>query len=209
MTLHELLFILLFLSSVIAVIGVLVLVRTGRRSTAWRTLRSAGAVWCVYLVLLGISDLMVHPLVVSPGQDHCFDEMCFALVNARTLSLPKETTTGRRLYVLTIRVTSHSRGRAQSEGGIRARLYDHGQYFVTSTHAQAKYESEHGKSPLLTQRLAPGESSDSVLVFDVPQTVTHPGLTLDHGFTLGYFVFAESPFFHEPDIFTLPSDEPL
>ena len=123
MTLYEILFILLFLGSVIAGIGVLILVGTGRRFTAWKILMRAGAVWCVYFVLLGVSDLLANPLVVAPGQDRCFDEMCFAVMNARTLSSPAQTSTGRKLYVLTIRVTSHSRGRAQSEGGNKAGVH--------------------------------------------------------------------------------------
>ena len=44
----------------------------------------------------------------------------------------------------------------------------------------------------------------SVLVFEVPQTMMQPELTLDHGFTPGYLVFGESPFFHKPDIHELP-----
>jgi hypothetical protein len=43
-----------------------------------------------------------------------------------------------------------------------------------------------------------------VLVFEVPGEITHPALTLDHGFTPGYFVIGESPFFHKPPIMELP-----
>jgi len=38
----------------------------------------------------------------------------------------------------------------------------------------------------------------------VPQRIAHPALTLDHGFTPGYFVIGESPFFHKPNIHQLP-----
>lgn len=206
MTLYDLLFILLSLGSVIVVIAILILFANGRRSAALKALLGAGAVWCVYFVLLAAFDLTARPLVIAPGQDRCFDEMCFAVVSAQASSSPSANFAGRRLYVVSVRVTSHSLGRTQSEGGIRARLYDHGKYFEISKQAQREYELEHGKSPMLTQRLSPGESINSVVVFDVPRSVAHPGLTLDHGFTPGYFVIGESPFFHGPDIYTLPQD---
>lgn len=204
MTVFDLLFILLVLGSVVVVVGDLVLVAAGRRSAAWKILLGAGAVWGVYFVLLAATDVMAQPLIVAPGQDRCFDEMCFAVTGAQTFLSPSAASGDRQLFAVTVRVTSHSRGRTQSEGGIRARLYDHGQYFAISTEAQRDYEQEHGKSPMLTQRLAPGESIESVLVFDVPRSIVHPSLTLDHGFTPGYFVIGESPFFHGPDLLTLP-----
>jgi hypothetical protein len=205
-TLCDLLFILLFLSSVVACIVILILLATGRRAAAGKALLGAGAVWCVYLAVLAGSELMAQPQTMAPGQDRCFDEMCFAVVRAQSSPSPGARGANRRLYVVTIRITSRSRGRAQSEGGLRARLYDHGTYFDVSPQAQGVYELDHGKSPMLTQRLAPGESVQSVLVFEVPGNIAHPGLTLDHGFTPGYFVIGESPFFHGPDILTLPQD---
>jgi hypothetical protein len=204
MTLYELIFILLFLSSVIAAFGILILIGTRRRSAARKILLGAGTIWCVYFVLLAASDLITKPLVIAPGQDRCFDEMCFAVVNAQTSTSSTTSSADRKLYAVTVRVTSHSRGRTQGEGGLRARLYDHGQFFDISTQAQKEYELEHGRSPVLTQRLSPGESIQSVLIFDVPNSITQPSLTLDHGFTPGYFVIGESPFFHGPDLLKLP-----
>ncbi len=142
--------------------------------------------------------------VVAPGQDRCFDEMCFAVVEAQALN-SSPAAPDLTMYIVTVRATSHSRGRTQAEGGLRARLYSDGEYFKVSEQAQSDYELQHGKTPQITQKLAPGESIVSVLVFAVPLNVTHPGLVLDHGFTPGYFVIGESPFFHAPEILQLPS----
>ena len=109
-----------------------------------------------------------------------------------------------RLYAVKVRVTSHSLGRAQSEGGLRGRLYDGERYIDVSEAAQRAYDAQHGDSPGLTERIAPGQSVVSVLVFEAPQSTTQPALTLDHGFTPGYFIIGESPFFHKPDIHQLP-----
>lgn len=204
MTLYELLFIVLFLATVAAAAGVLVLAATRRRASAAKVLLTTVAVWSIYLAILAISDAAARQVVIRPGEDHCFDEMCFAVVDNQTsfsLTQPDHTT-----WVVTVRATSHSRGRTQAEGGLRARLYANGMFFNVSEQAQKEYESAHGKTPPLTQRLAPGESIQSVLVFDLPRSMTHPGLALDHGFTPGYFVIGESPFFHEPDILQLPKD---
>lgn len=204
MSVFDLLFILLFLCSIFVVASVSVLAFTGRRSAARKTLLRAGAVWCVYFVLLAVSDVIARPRIVAPGQDRCFDEMCFAVVSAQS-SLPHLVKSyGHKTLIVTVRVRSHSLGRAQSEGGIRARLYDQGQYVPISMQGQRAYELEHGKSPTLTQRLDPGESIQSVLVFDMPPNMAHPSLTLDHGFTPGYFIIGESPSFHGPDLLKLP-----
>jgi hypothetical protein len=203
MTLYELLFILLFLASAIALITVLIMTLTRHRQSAKRLLLSTLTVWGVYLAVLFVSDALEQQQVVKAGDNTCFDEMCFAVVStqqsgetATSSSLPPSS--GGKLYAVTVRMTSQSRGRAQAEGGLRGRLYQDGKYFTVSDADQHAFESLHGPSPKLTQRLDPGQSILSVLVFEVPGEITHPALTLDHGFTPGYFVIGESPFFHKP-----------
>lgn len=203
MTIYELLFIVLFLATVAAVAGVLVLAATRRMGSAAKVLLTIGVVWSLYLTILAVSDATAHQFVIKAGEDHCFDEMCFAVVDNQVSS--SLTRPNRAIYVVTVRVTSRSRGRTQSEGGLRVRLYANGSYFNVSEQAQKEYDTTHGATPRITERLAPGESIQSVLVFDVPQDI-RPGLALDHGFTPGYFVIGESPFFHEPDIFQLSKD---
>lgn len=204
MTLYELLFIVLFLGTVVAVVGVLVLAATRRMASAAKVLLTTGAVWSLYFAILVVSDATAQQVVIKAGEDHCFDEMCFAVVDNQVSS--SRTQPNNMTYAVTVRVTSRSRGRTQAEGGLRARLYTTGRYVNVSEQAQKEYETMHGKTPQLTERLAPGESIQSVLVFDVPQVMKRPGLALDHGFTPGYFVIGESPFFHKPDIFQLSKD---
>jgi hypothetical protein len=210
MTLYELLFILLFLASAIALLTVLIMTLTRHRQSAKRLLLSTLAVWGVYLAVLLVSDALEQQQVVKAGDNTCFDEMCFAVVSAQqggesaSSNLPPSS--GGKLYTVTIRMTSQSRGRAQAEGGLRGRLYQEGKYFTVSDADQRAFESLHGPSPKLTQRLDPGQSILSVLVFKVPGELTHPALTLDHGFTPGYFVIGESPFLHKPPIMELTPD---
>jgi len=206
MTWYELLFIFLFLATVAAVVGALILVASRRRASAGKLMLTVGAIWCIYLLVLAISDVAARQKVTKAGDDRCFDEMCFAVIHVQTSSSPS-TTRSDRIYAVTVRVTSHSRGRTQAEGGIRGRLYAGGKYFDVSQRAQKSYEAQHGETPGLTQRLAPGEGVQTVLLFEVPQGIENPALTLDHGFTPGYFVIGESPFFHGPDVLQLPEDQ--
>jgi hypothetical protein len=204
MTLYELLFILLFLGSLFSLLLSAFLIR---RAASRRILLALASVWAVYLAILAVTDLLSAQKVYQAGQEQCFDEMCFAVADAQAMPAPASnpSATPTRLYVVKVRVTSHSRGRAQSEGGLRGRLYQGNTYINVSQAAQQAYDAQYGVSPTLTQTIAPGESVLAVLVFEVPPQFAAPALTLDHGFTPGYFVIGESPFFHKPDIHQLPN----
>lgn len=209
MTLYELIFILLFLGSVISLLLSPFLRKICGLRTFFITLAS---VWGVYLAILALTDVFSKQKVFKNGEEQCFDEMCFAVVGAQTmpaLTLDPSATAGSRLYIVRVLVTSHSRGRAQAEGGLRARLYDGNTYIDVSEAAQKAYDAQHGENPKLTQKIAPGERILSVLLFQVPQRVTDPALTLDHGFTPGYFVIGESPFLHKPDTHQLVQNHQL
>jgi hypothetical protein len=206
MKLYEQVFILLFLVSVISLVLSAFL---WRRGASRKILIAFASVWGVHLVILAVTDVLSPQKVFKVGEEQCFDEMCFAVADAETLpeqAFNPACTTASRLYVVKIRVISHSRGRVQAEGGLRGRLYDGDTYINVSEAAQKAYNAHYGESPRLTEKIAPGESILSVLVFEVPQRITHPSLTLDHGFTPGYFVIGKSPFFHEPNIYQLPDD---
>ncbi len=200
MTLYELIFILLFIGSVINLVAVALLWRTGR---ARRILVALASVWGVYLTILAVTDVLCSQKVFMVGEDQCFDEMCFAVVDAQLIPKQASNASPGNLCMVKIRVTNHSRGRTQAEGGLRGRLYDGGTYINISEAAEQAYGEEHGESPRLTQKVAPGESIVSILVFELPKTFEHPALTLDHGFTSGYFILGESPFFHKPDLHML------
>jgi hypothetical protein len=205
MTLYELVFILLFLGSVVSLLLSLFL---RRRRASRKILIALGSTWGIYLAILAVTNVLRPQKVFKVGEEQCFDEMCFAVAGVETLPQQASTapgTTPVSLYIVTIRVSSHSHGRVQAEGGLRGRLYDGDTYINVSQAAQQTYDAQHGQSPKLTQKIAPGGSILSTLVFEVPQAIAHPALTLDHGFTPGYFIIGESPFFHQPAIHQLPA----
>ncbi len=199
----DLFFILLFLATLVALVVVLVMAL--RRKPAAKTLlRTLGFVWLVYLSIVFIVAAATPQRVVPFDQDLCFDEMCFAVVQARTfhqLMLGDQPVRPQgTFYVVTVRVSNHSRGRAESELGIRPLLWSAGRSWQTSTAGQRAWDQTHGSTPPLTARLASGQSILTDLVFDLPADVSTPALMIDHGFTPGYFVIGESPLFHKPTV---------
>jgi hypothetical protein len=210
MMVFELLFVGLFLASLIALIGVLILAVRRRRRTAMRGLGVLGAGWAVYLfVVVAVAVTMgARPQRTIPvGQELCFDEMCFSVVNIQIVPqmgpASQFVKANGRFYVITVRVSSRSRGRVQSEGGLRALLWDSGKYYEVSSGGQQAWEAVNGETARLTVRLRPGESVQSVQVFDLPNDASAPGLALSHGFTPGYFVIGECPLFQKPTILKL------
>jgi hypothetical protein len=206
----ELLFIGLFLGSLIALIGVLILAIRRRRPTAMRVLGALGAGWTIYLlvvVAVGATMAARPQRTIPVGKELCFDEMCFSVVNVQVVSQLGPTSrpvkADGRFYVITLRVSSRSRGRVQSEGGLRALLWDSGKYYGGSSGGLQAWEAVNGETARLTARLRPGERVQSVQVFDLPKESSATGLALSHGFTPGYFVIGECPLFHKPAILKL------
>ena len=81
-----------------------------------------------------------------------------------------------------------------------------GKYINASECSHRKaYDAQNVQSPKLTQKIAPGRKHPCAF----SSSRCHQGWRilrsrLDHGFTPGYFVIGESPFFHKPDIHQLP-----
>ncbi len=58
--------------------------------------------------LLGVS-LLSRPVVLEPGQEHCFDEMCFSVLNATHSTSGSPT-----MYRLEVQLRSAARGKTQT-----------------------------------------------------------------------------------------------
>jgi hypothetical protein len=194
----------LFVTTLVALVSVLIMVIRGSRRSAMRLLRVGGPVWVGYLLIVVAVSATTTQRIIPMGQDLCFDEMCFAVIRAQPVSQLRSgdgaVRANGQFYVITVRVSSRSRGRAQSEGGLRALLWDSEKYYGVSPQGERAWEADNGETARLTARLQPGDSVLSVQVFDVPKEISAPGLVLSHGFTPGYFVIGECPLFHKPTI---------
>lgn len=210
MTIFELLLIAFVLASLIVLISALILAIRGRRRTAMRATVLLGVGWTIYLsVVLAVAAMMAtQPQRTIPlGQELCFDEMCFSVAKVEVVpQLGPETQPVKadgRFYVIAVRVNNRSRGRVESEGGLRALLWDSGKYYKGSSDGLQAWQALNGETAKITTRLQRGESVESVQVFDLPKAASAPGLALSHGFTPGYFVIGECPLFQKPTILKL------
>ncbi len=206
----ELLLVGLFLASLIALVGAAAMAIRGSRRGAMRVLRMLGTGWAAYLLVVVVvaAATAARPQRIIPmGEERCFDEMCFSVAGVQEFpqlgSADRTVKADGTFYVVTVRMRSHSRGRAQSEGGLRALLWDAGKDYAVSADGQRAWEAVNGETARLTARLEPGESVESVKVFDAPKEASAPGLVLSHGFTPGFFVIGECPLFHKPTILKL------
>jgi len=203
----ELFFLFSVLVSVVGLLTTLVLTALGRRGAAKRWLKALGVGWAAYLSIVMLVAAATPQRVIPMAQDLCFDELCFAVVNVRTAaelgpSRPPLRAKGRFLIV-TVRASSHARGRAQSERGLHAELWSPDHEYEVSPAGQRAWNETHAENLPLTTRLGPGQSFLSDQVFDVDGPAEGLGLVLSNGFTPGFFVIGESPLFHEPTILRL------
>ena len=203
----ELLFLFCVLVSVIGLLTAAVLTALRRRGAAKRWLKALGVGWAAYLSIVLVVAAATPQRVIPMGQDLCFDELCFAVVNVRTAtelgpSHPPLRAKG-RFYIVTVRASSHARGRAQSERGLHAQLWSPDHEYEVSPAGQRAWNGTHAENVPLTTRLGPGQSVLSDQVFDVDAPAEGLGLVLSNGLTPGFFVIGESPLFHDPTILRL------
>lgn len=177
---------------------------TRRRRAAARALGVLGLGWAGYLAVVAAVAALQPRQVLGMNQELCFDEMCFAAVGVRLFTAPPDAGAAPQRYLaVTIRIHSRSRGRAQSEGGLHARLWDGRGYRGESALGRRAYAAANGAVPPLTARLQPGDSALAVALFDAPASAAPLGLVLDHGLTPGFLVIGESPWFHGPALIRL------
>jgi hypothetical protein len=120
--------------------------------------------------------------IVSLGEDRCFDEMCFAVMGYhRTPS----TNAGKSFYLVDVRISNHSRGRAQREIGRKGVLIDRaGRVYEVSTQGMQALSPANGAPlPGLDAEVAPGQSLQTKLVFELPEEVHYPGFALGSDLT--------------------------
>jgi hypothetical protein len=172
MNLRELLLLGVVGWTAIGALGVSVSLARGEREKVLRGVAWIAVVWVVYLTTLVTVSLVQPQRVVAMGQEQCFGEMCFAVVGVKEIQgfLIRD---GSRLVQVSVRVTNRGRGRAQSEGLMRAYLVD----------AQGRrWEESAGVNGVpLTARVEARISVVSEPVFKVANDATGLELVFIHG----------------------------
>ncbi|HEX5323295.1 MAG TPA: hypothetical protein VFW40_05870 [Capsulimonadaceae bacterium] len=208
MSIFDILFLVVVLSAAITLVAALIGLLRGRRRSALRALGILAACLAVYFLVDIVVTVSSPQRVLRMGQNRCFDEMCFAATSVKIV--PTLGPKGRRVkaagrfYLVTIRLSSHARRRPQRELGVMVSLIDsRGQIYGVSSAGRGAFEAASEPNPPITSLLQPGESLNSVQVFDVPKGASGIALHVGHSGP-GLFIIGddENPL-HKPTLIRL------
>ncbi len=205
MSIFDLLLIFLVLASVVGIVGALVELLFRRRALAARSLLAIAVAWAIYLGVGTAIAVMTPQHIVSIGEDRCFDELCFAVMGyKRTPS----TNPGKSFYIVDVRISSRSRGRAQREIGRKGVLIDRAGhvYEVSMLGMQAISPWQMHPYPGLDAEVLPGQKLETKLVFELPEDVDCPGFGLGSELAINparIVIGDEDHFLHWPTVVPL------
>jgi hypothetical protein len=206
MTLTDLLFIVSFLVTAGALIRIVYLLLRSRTAAARTSAIRLAAFLAIYGVALVITSLVSPQQVVKVGEERCFDEWCITVTGASREPSVGGVRANGIFYVVSVRVSSHSRGRPQREKDVYTYLTDgRGRRFEISTAGQSALQRAGLAGVPMTSFVDPGGSFESHLAFDVPQDATNMGFVKrSHGwFPMLFIIGDSSSFLHRPTIVRL------
>jgi hypothetical protein len=162
MSLFDLLFIALFLISLVTLLAAAI---RGRRATG--ILRIWAICFVIYMAIVFAVALATPQRVYAIGEDRCFDDWCIAVEAADRAPAPRGI-----LYTVTLRVSSRARRVTQREKGANVYLTDdRGRRFDAAPDPSA--------TPLDVQ-LEPGQAARAKHTFLVPPDARDLGLAFFH-----------------------------
>lgn len=119
MTIFDLLFILLFLASVVTLLTALVVAMRGRFAKALHIVLTYAACFAIYMAIVFAMALAVPQRIVPLGEPRCFDDWCIAIDHAEHSATPEGVS-----YAVAMRVLSRAKRVDQRERGVQVYLID-------------------------------------------------------------------------------------
>ncbi len=207
MTIFDLLLILLVLATAASVVIAVVSLSLRRWAVAGKLLAGVVVAWAVYLGIGTIVAVRAPQHIMAFGEDRCFDEMCFAVTGWNRTPSPVAGRV-RCFYIVAVRVTNRSRGRAQREIGRKGVLIDRSGRVYEISKEGMRWLSPVGGPPYtgLDAEVGPGQSLETKLIFDLPADVDYPGFALGSDLTINparIVIGDEEHFLHRPTVVTL------
>lgn len=185
----ELLFILILLSSVIALVTAAIQALRGRSRSALRVLGVLVVCLAVYFTICCLSTVLTPRRVLSVGEPLCFDDWCIELSGATKTAAGSIVT-----YQTSIRIFSRAQRVAQRENGAVLYLEDD---------RGVRYAELSNPSDIPTNvLLQAGESVTVTRSFQLPATANVAGFVVTKsGFPIGWFIIGENQaLFHKEPI---------
>lgn len=194
MNIFDLLFILIFLTSIFTLISATVLGIRGKGAVALKILRIWGAAAGAYLGIIVVVSLILPRGVLHVGEERCFDDWCIAVEHVE-----RKPSQANIEYLATLRVFSRARRISQREKDVVVYLTDD---------RGRRYEPALEKDAVpLDVRLGPLESVETTRKFEVPADAKGVGLVVGHrgrGFPIGWLIIGYETWFRKPTIVRFP-----
>lgn len=191
MTIFDLVFILVFLTSGASLIRILYLGLRKRREKAWRLTKYLGLFLGIYLGIVLSASFAMPQRTLQVGDQECYDDWCIAVERVERSNAPTSLS-----YAVTLRLSSRARRVAQRENGVVVYLLDaDGRRYDPAPDQSA---------PPLNVLLQPQQSVATTRVFTVPTNVQVRGLVIAHegGIQMGWFIIGGGPC-HKPTLVRL------
>src|ERR1051326_1674328 len=188
MTIFDLIFILVFLTSVVFLIRLLYLLLRKRGDKALRLTKYLGLFVGSYLGIVLVVSLVAAQRTLKVGDQECYDDWCIAVEHVENSNAPRNVTPTSATYAVALRLSSRARRVAQRENGVAVYLVDaDGHRYDPAPDLSA---------PPLNVLLQPQQSVATTRVFTVPASTQVRGLAITHegGFPIGWFFIGEGPF---------------
>jgi hypothetical protein len=183
MTIFDLVFILVFLTSAVTLIRILYLGLRRRQDKAWRLTKYLGLSLGIYLGLVLIVSLAMPQRTLKVGDQECYDDWCMAVEQVERRNAPPGVA-----YAVTLRLSSRARRVAQRENGVA--------FYLVDADGQRYDPAPDQSAPPLNVLLQPQQSVTTPRVFIVPVDAQVRGLAVAHegGFQIGWFIIGSGPF---------------
>lgn len=192
MSVFDLLFIALFVTTAgLLVVAGYSAVR-GRRRRSAVILRRLGIVWAAYLGVTIITSAIKPRRALNVGERICYDDWCIGVEHVE-----HSAATGLNRYVVTLRLSSVARRVSQRENGIVVYLTDD---------SGRRFDPLSEQSAIgLNVLLGPHESVTTKRTFDAPADLHNPGLVIAHegGIPMGWLIIGDEGWFRKPTIVKL------
>ncbi len=188
MTLFDLVFLVLALTTLITLVAVAALTIARRTAQSLRILRRLAFGAALYFAVVVIVSLVAPRRVFNLGETQCFDDWCVAATSFNSSG---------STYAVKLRISSRARRVSQRELNLGVYLIDRDSH----RYAPAPQPADVPFSTLL----APGESVDLSRVFVVPPAARDLNLVISHegGFPIGWFIIGYDAWFRKPPLVLL------
>jgi hypothetical protein len=189
MSIFDLLFIALFLATVVVLLVAGFNAIRGRSSRAIRILGNYLICAGLYLGTVVLVSVFSPRRVVAMGEPRCFDDWCIAVEGIERVPMENGTS-----YVAKLRVSSTARRVSQRENNVVVYMTDD---------RDIRYDpiADRGAVPL-NVLLLPQQSVATDRIFHLPADAHPVGIVIGHqgGFPIGWFIIGDEAWFHKPAI---------